>query len=120
MFQGLAGIRKSLPFLLKFINEKGEPKASGQEVEDVIKLWLKEYYSFASKGNDLSAKNSVDVEKDSSDESSTEGEGKSAGKDNDSCCIVEELPVNFIFPGMLAVLLFGPLKENISAGRKER
>ena len=115
--KGLGGIRKCLPFLLKYLNDKGEPKASGHEMEDVIKLWLKDYYSFTSKGNNLSTKDSVDVEKESSDESSAVGEGTSSDKDNDSCCIVEECPENFLFPGMLAVLLFGPLKENISAGR---
>ena len=36
--KGLAGIRKSLPFLLKYLNDKGGPKASGQEMEDIIKL----------------------------------------------------------------------------------
>ena len=59
----------------------------------------------------------MDVEKDSSDDSSAEGEGKSSDKDNGSCSLVEECPENIIFPGTLAVLLFGPLKENISAGR---
>ena len=88
--KGLAGIRKILPFILKYLNNEGETKASGQEVEDIIKLWLKEYYSFTSKGNDLSAKDSVEVKKDSSDESSAEGEGKSPDKDNGSCSIVEE------------------------------
>ena len=59
----------------------------------------------------------MDVEKDSSDDSSAEGERKSWDKDNGSCSLVEECPENIIFPGTLAVLLFGPLKENISAGR---
>ncbi len=86
-------------------------------MENIIKLWLKEYYSFTSKGNNLSAKDSADVEKDSSYESSAEGERKSEDKYNDSCCAVEEFPENFIFPGILAVLLYGPLKRNISARR---
>ena len=41
------------------------------------RVWLKDSYSFTSKGNDLSAKDSVGVEKDSSDDSSAEGERKS-------------------------------------------
>jgi len=53
----------------------------------------------------------------SSDESSAEREGKSQAKDYGSCSLVDECPENFMLPGMLAILLFGLLKENINDGR---
>jgi len=59
----------------------------------------------------------VDVEKDSSDDTSTEGEGKSSDKDNGSCSLVEECPEKIIFPGTLAFLLFGPLRELTRSGK---
>jgi len=38
-------LAKSLPFLLKYVDEKGEPKASGSEMEGVIRSWLTDYYA---------------------------------------------------------------------------
>ena len=122
--KGLAGIRESLPFLLKYVDEKGEPKASGSEMEHVIRSWLTDYYAYEviTKGNkplskDESEKSSADIANESSDESSAEEEGTPPTKDDGSCSLVEECPEKFMFPGMLAILLFGPLIENISDGR---
>ena len=94
---GATEVRKSLPFLYKYLNkELGEPLASGDEIEDVVRKWLTDFYVYLESGNltsptkediPLAAKMGtgiLDDEEELEDDNQSNDDDSYFGKDNDS------------------------------------
>ena len=139
--EGGCEARKSLPFLLKYLNkETGKPLRSGDEIEDVITKWLDDYYVYCESGNVTSPEKAVVNEDPSLSDDDDKGSGGDDGPattttpeiedkgapstpkkvSNTNSDVVITIPHQqsvWFFPGFMFVLLFGPFAENMAARR---
>lgn len=131
----LAGVRKSLPFLEKYVHaDSGTPKASagtsGWEEKDIINQWLDDYHAYL---NVTEGKSFVILDEEQSQDYDTGYDNKIVEKNSTSAFDTQKKdgdsqsdelkksvgrPDGWIFPGILTVLLFGPFKANVSDRRK--
>ena len=139
---GACEARKSIPFLLKYLDEEtGKPARSGDEIEDVVTKWLDDFYVYCESGNVTSpVKMPLSDELASSDDEVDEGvpvleapavlndsntsdqvapsTPKKVSTDNGDVIItIPHRHHDWFFPGFMFVLLFGPFAENREAKR---
>jgi hypothetical protein len=143
--EGGCEARKSLPFLLKHLDEEtGRPLRSGDEIEDVVTKWLDDYYVYLESKNVTSPEKEMVVRNEdpaSSDDDAELASGGLSGSathntpemqeednipstpnkvSNSNGDVVITIPhrhSDWFFPGFMFVLLFGPFAENIEAKR---
>jgi hypothetical protein len=143
--EALSGVRQSMSFLEKYLDtSSGSPKASagtsGWEEIDVVNKWLDDYHQYLKSDKDIVALEDTpsDAENEDHDEQfagTIHPDGTRANNDvpanvaaihaeSGTSSKSEELmktsivrPDGWLFPGILAVLLYGPFKQNVDARR---
>ena len=113
--KGLANYRKANSFAVQMWDEKkGEPKESGHTQDDVVKFVRTEMYKLLKPNSKLKDPLQLDEELDQAEENFEEVEedddddnGKNVeDKDDEISC-----PDDYIFPGFMAFIVWGPFAE---------